>query len=124
MPPCFSEDGLNRKKELYLINSGRVRSKVKFVTPVHGPVTVKGYKWTQFAQQNISNRVFLLHFIKEGDDTWYVTGYGSNGHEAGGYEVIDRRYSRFQTRVWASATVVHFFSSFQFVVSNFNVVMY
>lgn len=76
---------------------------MNFVTPVHGPVTLKGYKWNRFAQENITNRVWLLYFIKEGDDTWYVTGYHSGGHEAAGYEDIEGRYSRFQTCVWASA---------------------
>ena len=107
LPPSFCEAGFNKNKQLYLINTGRVRTKVNFVTPVHGPFTLKGYKWTKFAKENISNRVWLLHFIREGDDTWYVTGYQSNGHEDGGYEGIQGRYSRFQTRVWASSPLVH-----------------
>ena len=107
LPPSFCDTGFNRNKHLYLINTRRVRTKVKFVTPAHVPIILKGCKWTQFAKANISNRVWLLHFIKEGDDTWYVTGYHSNGHEDGGYEGIQERYSRFQTRVWASAPLVH-----------------
>ena len=119
MPPCFGADGLNRKKHVYLISSGRVRTKVNFVKPVDGPVTLKGYKWTRFAKQNITKdkHVYLLHFIKEGDDTWYVTGYHSGGDEAGGYQGIEGRYSRFQTRVWATAPLVNVITSDDFFLS-------
>lgn len=102
LPNVFWE-GYTGKKYVYLINSGRVRTKVKFVKPAHGPFTLKGPKWTAFARLNIGDRVRLLHFIQEGDDTWYVTGYESNGNESGGYEGIERRYSRFQSRVWPAA---------------------
>ena len=83
MPLVFWE-AYTGKKDLYLISTGRVRTKVKYVKPLCGPFTLKGYKWTAFAKENFNKRVSLLHFIQEGDDTWYVTGYESNGHEFGG----------------------------------------
>ena len=76
---------------------------MKYVKPAHGPFTLKGPEWTAFANLNIGNTVSLMHFIQEGDDTWYVTGYESKGKEFGGYEGIEGRYSRFQSRVWAAA---------------------
>ena len=102
LPNVFWE-AYTGKKYVYLINSGRVRTKVNFVKPAHGPFSLKGPQWTTFANLNIGNTVGLLHFIQEGDDTWYVTGYESKGNEFGGYEGIEGRYSRFLTRVWAAA---------------------
>lgn len=113
LPLAFSEDGYNGKKHVYLINTRRIRSKVRLVTPYHRPIALKGYKWTEFAVENIGPGVRLMHFIQEGDDTFYVTGYGSGGIEFGGYNGIEGRYSRFQSRVWAAANrgQVLYFSS-------------
>ena len=103
MPLAFSEDGYNRKKYVYLINNRRILKKVRLVTPHHRPIALKGYKWSEFANENIGVGVRLMHFIQEGDDTYYVTGYDKDGIEFGGYPGIEGRFSRFQSREWAAA---------------------
>lgn len=103
LPVAFSVSGFNGNKHLYLINTQGVRTKVRFVTPYHRPMALKGYKWTEFAKANIGSRVRLLHFIQEGDDTYYVTGYDKDGIELGGYISPDGRYSRYQCGVWGVA---------------------
>ncbi|GJS63619.1 hypothetical protein Tco_0678183 [Tanacetum coccineum] len=45
----------------------------------------------------------MVHFIEQGDDTFYVTGYDENGFECGGYNVVRTRPSRIMTRVWPYA---------------------
>lgn len=102
LPLPFSEDAYNGNKHVYLINNNRVRTKVGLVTPYHRPMALKGYKWSSWAVMNIGERVRLMHFIQEGDDTFYVTGYDRDGIEFGGYDGIHGRYSRFQSRVWAA----------------------
>ncbi|GJY26769.1 hypothetical protein Tco_0401495, partial [Tanacetum coccineum] len=42
----------------------------------------------------------LLHFVEQGDDTFYVTGYDNDGLECGGYNVVRKRSGRLVTRVW------------------------
>ncbi|PWA94353.1 hypothetical protein CTI12_AA060710 [Artemisia annua] len=103
LPLPFSEDGYNGNKYVYLVNNTLVRTKVGLVTPYHRPMALKGYKWTSWAVTNIGARVRLLHFIQEGDDTFYVTGYDRDGIEFGGYDGIHGRYSRFQSRVRAAS---------------------
>ena len=103
LPFAFWEHGYNGNKYVYLINNKRIRSKVKIVSPYDRPIALKGYKWTEFALENIRGRVRMLHFIQEGDDTYYVTGYDKYGYELGGYIGIKGRYSRFKNCVWGAA---------------------
>ncbi|GKB03555.1 hypothetical protein Tco_0831698 [Tanacetum coccineum] len=53
----------------------------------------------KFCNRSLNENVALLHFIKEGDDCFYVTGYTSNGNEVGGYEANRATFYRFMTRV-------------------------
>ncbi|GJZ07723.1 hypothetical protein Tco_0542006 [Tanacetum coccineum] len=43
---------------------------------------------------------FLPHFVKQDDDTFYVTGYDNDGLECGGYNVVRKSPGRIVTRVW------------------------
>ncbi|GJU57119.1 hypothetical protein Tco_1234885 [Tanacetum coccineum] len=53
-------------------------------------------------EENFNQNVALLHFIEEGEDSFYVTGYYGNGCEVIGYDDIDirNRRPRFMSRVW------------------------
>ena len=41
----------------------------------------------------------MLHFIEEGDDSFYVTAYNDDGIQIGGYGDGNEGYSRFQSHV-------------------------
>ena len=60
---------------------------------------VTGPRWTAFCLENLNEDVELMHFVEEGDDCFYVTGYHSDGNEFGGYNIIAGRFSRFMSRV-------------------------
>ncbi|GJW51266.1 hypothetical protein Tco_0092617 [Tanacetum coccineum] len=45
-------------------------------------------------------KAVLLHFVEQGDDTFYVTGYDNDGLECGGYNEVRKRPERIVTRVW------------------------
>ena len=49
----------------------------------------------------LSRDVRLLHFVEEGDDCFFVTGYTEDGAEFGGYNMNSGRVSRFQSRVFS-----------------------
>ena len=59
----------------------------------------KREKWTAFCLANFEKKVQMLHFIEEGDDCFYVTGYLENGMEAGGYVGNRSSSSKFKTVV-------------------------
>ena len=44
-----------------------------------------GEEWETFVKDSKYTNVAALHFIKEEADTYYVTGYGEDGSECGGY---------------------------------------
>lgn len=54
-----------------------------------------------FALDYLSRAVRLLHFVEEGDDCFFVTGYTEDGTEYGGYNMNSGRVSRFQSRVFS-----------------------
>ncbi|GJV74549.1 zinc finger, CCHC-type containing protein [Tanacetum coccineum] len=63
---------------------------------------LQGNNWREFAEENFNQNVALLHFIEEGEDSFYVTRYYGNGCEVIGYDNIDIRNMRprFMSRVW------------------------
>lgn len=65
----------------------------------NGDIVLKGDKWLAFAMQNFDRNIKWVHFVEEGDDSFYVTGYYENGAEFGGYDGIRGRPMRFVTRL-------------------------
>ncbi|GKB42795.1 hypothetical protein Tco_0887737 [Tanacetum coccineum] len=63
---------------------------------------LQGNNWREFAEENFNQNVALLHFIEEGEDSFYVTRYYGNGCEVIGYDNIDIRNMRprFMSHVW------------------------
>ena len=55
-----------------------------------------GDEWAKFVEDNVPSLVSTLHFVKEADSTFYVTGYNDQGIEVPGYErrVVGNRVSR------------------------------
>ena len=50
---------------------------------------MKGEEWETFVKDSSYTNVAALHFIKEEADTYYVTAYGEDGSECGGYNRTD-----------------------------------
>ncbi|GKA93140.1 hypothetical protein Tco_0815126 [Tanacetum coccineum] len=67
--------------------------KVGFVKKKEGIVVLQGQQWTDFALDCIDPEVNMLHFIQEGDDSFYVTGYRNFGSKIGGYDRVEGRLS-------------------------------
>ena len=67
-------------------------------------MVLTGERWMAFALANLNRDVTTLHFVEEGDDCFYVTGYNADGTEFGGYNfggiLYAGRFSRFKTRVF------------------------
>lgn len=55
-----------------------------------------GEEWEQFLKDSRYTNVEMLHFIREEEDTYYVTAYNDAGIECGGYDrrSIGRRQMR------------------------------
>lgn len=71
----------------------------------NGDILLTGDKWSGFASANFDRDVKWIHFVEEGDDSFYVTGYYENGAEFGGYDGIRGRPMRFMTRVLPFANI-------------------
>ena len=99
LPEVFCDDAYTGNRHLYLSGILRIRRKVALIKKNEGVVELRGKIWQEFVADNIDEDVEVLHFVEEGDDSFYVTGYDNNGIESGGYEEVNRPYSRFQTRV-------------------------
>jgi hypothetical protein len=54
---------------------------------VGSEVQLYGDEWIKYVEDNVSASVKILHFNKEGEDTFYVTGYNENGSEGSGCDV-------------------------------------
>ena len=85
---------------MYLTSRERVRFKVQIVKPNGGTTELRGEKWKNFCSAYIPNDAYLLHFVQEGDDSFYVTSYDDLGYESGGYEGIIGHPSRFMSWVF------------------------
>ncbi|GKB83322.1 hypothetical protein Tco_0950217 [Tanacetum coccineum] len=87
---------------VYLTSNTRDRFKAMLVFPNGRNIRITGQRWTKLCVENLSTAK-MVHFIEQGDDTFYVTGYDENGFEYGGYNVVRTRPSRIMTRVWPYA---------------------
>ena len=71
---------------IFLIGNNKLRY-VCLIRIVGSEVQLYGDEWIKFVEDNVPASVKILHFIKEGEDTFYVTGYNENGSEGSGYDV-------------------------------------
>lgn len=96
----YAESCYHGKREIYITSAKRVRFRVQIDTETNGPIVLTGETWRRFALENLSLDVRMLHFIEEGDDCFFVTGYTQDGAEFGGYHMNAGRVSRFQSLVF------------------------
>ena len=99
LPDVFFRQAFNGTRNVYVSGIRGIHKKVTLVVPKNVHVEIRGEKWKEFVEDNMDMDVNVLHFIQEGDDTFYLTGYNHMGKETGGYEVARTGYYRFQTRV-------------------------
>ena len=101
LPPVYAESCYHGRREIYITSAQRVRFRVQIETETNRPIVLTGERWRTFALENLSRAVRLLHFVEEGDDCFFVTGYTQDGAEFGGYHMNGGRVSRFQSRVFS-----------------------
>ncbi|GJW68759.1 ribonuclease H-like domain-containing protein [Tanacetum coccineum] len=70
----FMDEAFNGNRLLYLTNTRRNRFKVWFVKKQEGIAVLQGKRWRDFALDG-NLEAIMLHFIQEGDDSFYVTGF-------------------------------------------------
>ena len=100
LPPVYAESCYHGRREIYITSAQRVRFRVQIAIQSNRPIVLTGERWRRFALENLSLAVRLLHFVEEGDDCFFVTGYTQDGTEFGGYDMNVGRVSRFQSLVF------------------------
>ena len=105
MPNLFNDLLFTRTKRLYLISVRRYIYPVSITLTKQGKWVLQGATWKDFAYDNITPSVSMLHFIQEGDNNFYVTGYDKYGNEAAGYVIEKHRVCRFMIRVLNNTNV-------------------
>ncbi|PWA53530.1 acetyl-CoA carboxylase 2 [Artemisia annua] len=108
LPSAYDDFCYNGNKHVYLTSQERVRYRVQLVKPNGGTTELRGEKWKKFCVAYIPKGAYLLHFVQEGDDSFYVTSYDDLGYETGGYEGIIGRPCRFMCRVSPSDNIPQF----------------
>ena len=99
LPEVFEEEAYTGNSCLYLSGVARNRKKVDVFRSRFGVYELRGKRWNEFVLENLNGNVNVLHFIEEGDDSFYVTGFDNDGKEIGGYGEGNQRFYRFQSRV-------------------------
>ena len=79
---------------------------------------LSGDKWSAFVAENFDRDVKWIHFVEEGDDSFYVTGYYENGYEFGGYDGIRGRPMRFMTRIAPFGNIDQVFIFYCILMTN------
>ena len=64
---------------MYVYGIRGIRKKVTLVRTKEGYVEIRGKRWNEFPADNMDMDVQLLHFIQEGDNMFYITGYNHIG---------------------------------------------
>lgn len=95
--PRFADRAFNGNRHFYLTGIQRQRKKVRIIAQLGGPIRIVGNKWVEFVHENMYTDVHMLHFVQEGDDSFYVTGYDSKGLEVEDYAGVESRHIRFQS---------------------------
>ncbi|GKB23017.1 hypothetical protein Tco_0862418 [Tanacetum coccineum] len=71
---------------VFLLNCYGVRWQVEVKQTYANAMSVVGPIWSDFMSKNITQDVKCLHFIKEGEDMFYVATYNKYGLEMHGYK--------------------------------------
>lgn len=74
------------QKDMMLLtgtNRKRYKTEVKFKD---GRWVLWDLEWQDFVTENVTSETKFMHFIKQGEDDYYVTGYKNDGSECAGYD--------------------------------------
>ena len=95
LPNVFYEHFYNGEKYIFIHGNNRYRY-ICLLRDDGSKVDLYGDEWAKFVEDNVPSLVSTLHFVKEADSTFYVTGYNDQGIEVPGYErrAVGNRVSR------------------------------
>nr|GEW21731.1 DNA-binding pseudobarrel domain-containing protein [Tanacetum cinerariifolium] len=83
---------------------------IRLLRKVENELHLLGDEWENFARDNLNSSVRTLHFVKEGENTFYVTGFNRHRIEWQGYNqlVIDCCWHYFATMAHVCMMVIVF----------------
>lgn len=70
---------------LYLNGHDRYRYKTE-ITNIDGKWVLSDKEWIAFVASNVPRNTATIHFIRQGEEDFYVTVYDINGSECPGYD--------------------------------------
>ena len=85
LPSVFREYFYNGEQYLFIHGNNRLRY-ICLIKKDGNDIKLHGDEWTHFVQDNVTETIRTLHFVKEAESTFYVTGYDHGGIEGPGYE--------------------------------------
>ncbi|PWA39412.1 hypothetical protein CTI12_AA570250 [Artemisia annua] len=88
LPRVFNEFFYNGERYVFLIGNNRQRY-ICLLMVDGNEIKLYGDEWGRFIEDNVPPHVTTLHFVKEAETTFYVTGYTDFGVEGPGYERRD-----------------------------------
>ena len=70
---------------IYLNGTDRYRYKTKLKN-INDKWVLWDKEWTAFVESNVPPSATMMHFVRIGEDDYYVTVYDSTGSECAGYD--------------------------------------
>lgn len=110
LPEYFEDYFKSENDFMYLTGNDRLRYKI-VLSPKDGRWVVWDLEWQAFVSANVPDQTANIHFIKQGQDEYYVTVYAKDGSECAGYDrrTIGRRMIRCLTTYDPSRQTVNTF---------------
>ena len=85
LPEYFEDYFKSENDFMYLTGNDRLRYKT-VLSPKDGRWVVWDLEWQAFVSANVPDQTADIHFIKQGQDEYYVTVYAKDGSECAGYD--------------------------------------
>ena len=120
LPTVFNELFYNGEQYVF-INGNNRRRYICLVKNDGNSIQLYGDEWAKFVEDNVPAHIRTLHFVKEAESTFYVTGYDDKGIEGPGYEsrVVGNRVARCLVRRTAEGQVFIIFM-YKFMKSKYH----
>nr|GEW22794.1 transposase, MuDR, MULE transposase domain protein [Tanacetum cinerariifolium] len=83
----FKDRFYRGQRYVFINNTNRYRY-ICLLRKVENKLHLLGDEWENFAKDNLNSSVRTLHFVNEGDDIFYVTGFNRDGIEWQGYDQL------------------------------------
>ena len=85
LPEVFDDHFYTGNDYMYLTGTDRDRYKIK-IERIDESWVLYDSQWLDFVKNNVPADATDMHFIKQGDDSYYVTVYNEDGDECFGYD--------------------------------------